>query len=427
MTRNKIVSLLSSLTIVGTAVFMMSCNAPAASITKQTQDTTKDAQNNNDYQSNQSNQSNQNNQGNQGNGAETLKEGIYIGILSFDEEAHILTETPVFLDSSGSTTLKNLLDTRYKRAKAGGTLLYYTVHKALSTLRALDSKLPAKTTSCNIITFTDGIDVGSTSPILWNSSPLENQNFGGKPGNDYLIWLNEQLENTKIKGNVLTASAYGIAGDDVNDREVFAKNLKNLTTRSGESDTSINFDKLSEKFGDIAKSLTVITKTTSFDLLITPPTTGNGTIYKMTFDAIGQTAAAADNSAVYFTGIYEYNGGTFTLNNIVYNGINCAQSSITGVTQGNKIKFHFDQFDLGTNTLDPNNIQQWFKGNSAETLWQRNSEYDQSNTTTTKEDKSSAVIYLALDSSKSLSDENIDKVRDAAKNFINVLYERYNK
>ena len=265
------------------------------------------------------------------------------------------------------------------------------------------------------------------SGILWNASPLENQNFGGKTGGEYLAWLNGQLENTKIKGNALTASAYGIAGDDVNDREVFAKNLKNLKTQSGESDTAINFDQLSEKFGEIAKNLTVITKTTSFDLLITPPTTGNGTIYKMTFDAIGQTAAAADTSAVYFTGVYKYNNGVFTLSNIVYNGINCAQSSITGVTQGNKIKFHFDQFDLGANTLEPNNIQQWFKGSDSETSWQRNSEYDQSNTTTTKTDKSSAVIYLALDSSKSLSEENINKVRNAAKNFIKVLYERYNQ
>ena len=434
MARNKLVSLLGSLAVVGTAVLMMSCNAPAASVTEQTQNTTKDAPNNNGNQgkqSNQSNQSNQDNQGNQGNqgsnGVETLKEGIYIGILSFDEESHILTETPVLLDNSGVTTLKNLLDTQYKRAKAGGTLLYYTVHKALSTLRLLEPKLPVKTTSCNIITFTDGIDVGSTSPILWNASPLENQNFGGKTGGEYLAWLNGQLENTKIKGNALTASAYGIAGDDVNDREVFAKNLKNLKTQSGESDTAINFDQLSEKFGEIAKNLTVITKTTSFDLLITPPTTGNGTIYKMTFDAIGQTAAAADTSAVYFTGVYKYNNGVFTLSNIVYNGINCAQSSITGVTQGNKIKFHFDQFDLGANTLEPNNIQQWFKGSDSETSWQRNSEYDQSNTTTTKTDKSSAVIYLALDSSKSLSEENINKVRNAAKNFIKVLYERYNQ
>ena len=98
MARNKLVSLLGSLAVVGTAVLMMSCNAPAASVTEQTQNTTKDAPNNNGNQSNKSNQGKQSNQGNQGNqgsnGVETLKEGIYIGILSFDEESHILTETP---------------------------------------------------------------------------------------------------------------------------------------------------------------------------------------------------------------------------------------------------------------------------------------------------------------------------------------------
>lgn len=359
---------------------------------------------------------------------ETLKEGIYIGVLSFDETTHVLTEKPIFLDYSGQSMLKSLLRSKYTRATAGGTLLYYTVHKALSTLRSLDSALPVKTSSCNIITFTDGIDVGSTNPLLWKKSPLDKQNFGGKTGDEYLVWLNKQLEDTKIKGKTITASAYGIAGADVSDHTVFADNLKKLTTQSGEADTSINFDKLSEKFGEIAQSLTVITHTTSFDLLITPPTTGNGTIYKMTFDSIGQTSAEADSSAVYFTGKYEYDAQKeiFTLSDIAYQGIKCAHSSITGTEEGNKIKFHFDKFDLETGKIEPNNIQQWFKGSSG-TVWQRNSEYDQSNTTTTKEDKSSAVIYLALDSSKSLSEENIDKVRSAAENFIDVLYERYNK
>jgi|GEM_PF-2880142 len=364
----------------------------------------------------------------QPNPAETLKEGVYIGIISFDENMHELTKVPVLLDYSGKEQLTNLLNTKYSRAEESGTLLYYSVHKAFSTLRGMESKLPEKTKFCNIITFTDGLDVGSLSPIIWNSEALDGQNFGGKTGDEYLQWLSSQLETTKIKGQLVTASAYGVAGSDVSpsDMETFKSNLKKLTTTTGECNTSITFDELKQKFGEIAQSLNVVTINTSFNLLITPPSTGNGTVYKMTFDNIGTASSDADNSNVYFTGEYNYADGKYTLSNIEYKGIQCYDTSITGTVEGKKVQFHFDTFKLENGKIEDAKIQQWFKGPSA-TAWQRNSEYDQSNTTTSTTDKSSAVIYLVLDSSKSLTESNVTSIRNAAINFIDVLYEKYNK
>ncbi len=364
----------------------------------------------------------------QPNPAETLKEGVYIGIISFDQDMHELTKVPVLLDDSGKEQLTNLLSTKYSRAEESGTLLYYSVHKAFSTLRGMESKLPEKTKFCNIITFTDGLDVGSLSPIIWNSEALDGQNFGGKTGDEYLQWLSSQLETTKIKGQLVTASAYGVAGSDVSpsDMETFKSNLRKLTTTSGECNTSITFDELKQKFGEIAQSLNVVTINTSFNLLITPPSTGNGTVYKMTFDNIGTASSDADNSNVYFTGTYNYADGKYTLSNIEYKGIQCNNTSITGTVKGKKVQFHFDTFELENGKIKDAKIQQWFKGPSA-TAWQRNSEYDQSNTTTSTTDKSSAVIYLVLDSSKSLTESNVTSIRNAAINFIDVLYEKYNK
>lgn len=338
--------------------------------------------------------------------AEMLTEGVYIGILSFDADTHVLTTKPVLLNYSGKETLTDLLHRKYSRATDSGTLLYYSVHKAFSTLRGMESTLPQKTKSCNIITFTDGIDVGSTSPILWKDKPLNKQDFGGKTGKEYLSWLSDQLEATKINGQPIVASAYGVAGGDVSDKETFAANLKKLTTTTGECNDNITFDQLSQKFGEIAQSLNVVTINTSFDLLITPPSTGN-------------------TSNVYFTGTYSYADEKYTLSNIEYHGIQCSENSITGTVTGNKIQFHFDNFTVQNGTIEASNIQQWFKGSTA-SAWQRNSEYDQSNTTTSTTDKSSAVIYLVLDSSKSLTEENVRSIRSAAINFIQVLYEKYN-
>jgi hypothetical protein len=352
-----------------------------------------------------------------------LAEGVYIGILSFDSLTHAITASPVLLDAAGRTALKNAIDSTYTKDANDGTLLYYGVHQALSTMKGLESKLPTNSRSFNIITFTDGLDVGSTDPALWDTAPLDGQNFGGKTDTEYLTWLNTQLESTRIKNNAITASAYGVMGSDVGNQQTFANNLAKLVTASGESSTSIPFSQLSDKFGAIAQSLDVTTTTASFDLKAKPPTQGNGTKIRMTFDT-GVTNP--DNSQIYFTGTYNYNTGTYTLNDIEYHGITGSVTSVTGTRSGmGPINFHFDNFSLsGGGQVTPSNVQQWIKGPN-DANWNRNSEYDQNNTVTSNTTKSSALIYLVLDSSKSLEDNDIVSIRNAVKNFIDVLYDKY--
>ena len=282
-------------------------------------------------------------------------------------------------------------------------------------MKALESRLPANAQSFNIITFTDGLDVGSTSSILWRDRPLDKQDFTGKTA-EYLQWLNEQLETTTIKGYPITASSYGVAGSDVGDQSVFKENLEKLATSTGQTNTSINFNGLSDTFGQIASSLNV--SSTSFDLYITQ--SDNGTVYKMTFDNVQDEA----ESEVYFTGTYNYSNGTHTLSNIEYVGMTGSVTNTAGSDVGRKVKFSFGTFSLSSGqAIVKNYIQQWFKTPNTNN-WQRNSEYDQQNTTTVA--KSSAVIYLVLDSSMSLSNDNVTAIKTAAKNFIEVLYNKYN-
>jgi hypothetical protein len=350
-----------------------------------------------------------------GNGNTTpLAEGVYVGIISFDEYARAITPSPILLDSGGKTALTTAIDSQYKQGTEGGTLLYYAVHKALHTMKGLESRLPANAQSFDIITFTDGIDVGSGGSTLWRDEPLDGQNFTGNTA-DYLTWLNTQLETTKIKGYPITASSYGVAGSDVTDSNVFKDNLAKLATSTGQTSTSIKFDELSDTFGQIASGLNV--SSTSFDLYITQG--DNGTVYKMTFDNVTDE----DKSQVYFSGTYNYSNGTHTLTDIQYVGMEGSVTSITGTEVGRKVKFRFGTFSLSSGSIVKDHIQQWFKSPNA-TNWQRNSEYDQQNTTTV--DKSSAVIYLVLDSSKSLSNDNVSSIKAAAKNFIDVLYDKYN-
>ena len=342
-----------------------------------------------------------------------LVEGVYVGIISFDEYTNAITSSPIRLDADGRTSLKNAIDSKYKKATSSGTLLYYAVHKALHSMKALESRLPANAQSFNIITFTDGLDVGSTSSILWRDRPLDKQNFTGKTA-EYLQWLNEQLETTTIKGYPITASSYGVAGSDVSERDVFQANLAKLATSKGQTNTSIDFNELSKTFGEIASGLNV--SSTSFDLYITP--SDNGTVYKMTFDSKVNSEA---DSKVYFTGTYNYDKGTHTLTDIKYSGVDASLTNVKGVEVGRKVKFGFGSFALSSGSLVQENIQQWVK--APDRNWQRNSEYDQGNTTTVE--KSSAVIYLVLDSSKSLTDANVASIKAAAQSFIDALYLNY--
>ena len=361
---------------------------------------------------------------------EVLEEGLYIGLLSFDSKMHELTDKFVKLDKSGTGKykLKSILETEYKPATKDGTLLYYAVHKALNKLKSQEATFPKKTQSCNIITFTDGLDVGSTNPALW-TEPIDGQDYGDKDGKEYLKWLHDRLEEVKVKGQPVTASAYGVQGKDIETEEDiadFKNNIKQLKTANGKAVTKDSFDELGDEFGKIAKDLTIVTNHTSFDLLIVPPTSGSGTVYKMTFDNIGTSSSNADNSAVYFTGTYDYDKSTktYTLKDIQYSGITCSQTSITGTQNDGVVKFHFDDFNLNSGTIIKDYIQQWYKAKDA-TTWRRNSEYEQGNTTTTNVEKHSAIIYLVLDSSKSLSSSDVDKVRKAAKDFIDTLQTQY--
>jgi Mg-chelatase subunit ChlD len=61
------------------------------------------------------------------------------------------------------------------------------------------------------------------------------------------------------------------------------------------------------------------------------------------------------------------------------------------------------------------------------TNWQVNSEYSIGGSTSVHVEKRSALIYLVLDASNSLNPTQIGTIRNAAIDFINLLYDRLNQ
>jgi hypothetical protein len=341
------------------------------------------------------------------------QEGIYISLISFAGSANILGNDFVFLSSTGKTTLSSTLNSSYSKASAAGTALFYGVHRGLANLTANLVEFPKEISSINLITFTDGLDNGSFGAS--NNNPIEGKS--GVTSVDYAAYVHDEIGSRKINGTPVTAYSVGVKGSDVEDEEQFVKNLTNIASGSDKVKQLTEMSELEAAFSEIAEGL-------SFSSHFSMTTTQNdpGTIVRMTFDVAGTSSADAAASTRYIEGTLAYPGGLWTLTDIVYgSGITSdtvAGGSITGTVSGSNVSFLFKNIK-GNELTGGATVQQWTKA-SAASVWQRNSEYSSSGSTST----STVLIQLTLDASTSLSDSNITQIRSAVNRFISGLYDR---
>jgi hypothetical protein len=351
---------------------------------------------------------------------EPLSGKAYIGIISFGPNADDLTGgSPIYLNRSGYNRILTILEKDYKKTTQQGTSLYYAVHKALANLAANELRFPKDLVAVNLLTFTDGIDNNSTSLGL---QPIEKQNFGGKQSSSYLAYDQSQIAARKISGKSITAYAAGIRGNDVNDVAAFTSSLQALASNSENFYELSNFAEVNTRFSEIANKLTVIT--TDMTFTVTTPSYPVGTKVRMTFDVpVNMTdGGAAASSKKFIQGEVSVNGGKYVLTNIVYgSGIGSTSgTAINGILNGTEVSYIFSSFtgyDSNTDT-----VKQWVQSGDSR-IWQINSEYSLGESIKRGVDKKSVVIYLVLDSSNSLHDNDIIAIRDAAKEFVRTVYE----
>jgi hypothetical protein len=351
---------------------------------------------------------------------EPLAGKAYIGIISFGPNADDLTGgSPVYLNRGGYNRILAILEKDYKKTTQQGTSLYYAVHKALANLTANELKFPKDLAAVNLLTFTDGIDNNSTSLGL---QPIENQNFGGKQSSSYLVYDQSQIMTRKISGKSITAYTAGIRGNDVNDVEVFTSSLRALASNAENFHELSNFAEVNARFSEIANKLTVIT--TDMTFTVTTPSYPVGAKVRMTFDVPVNTtdSSAAAESKKFIQGEVSVNGGKYVLTNIVYgSGIGSTSgTAINGVLNGTEVSYIFSSFTGYNSNTDA--VKQWVQSGDSH-IWQINSEYGLGESIKRGVDRKSVVIYLVLDSSNSLQDNDIIAIRNAAKEFVRTVYE----
>jgi hypothetical protein len=371
---------------------------------------------------------NGNNNGQNGNGSntDTRQEGVYIGLISFAGNTTDLTSgVPILLNSAGKSSLISKLNSGYSISSQSGTALFYAVHKALANLKSGDTQYPAKLDSVNVITFTDGLDNGSTG--ISAVSPIEGQTFDSD--NDYTTYLSGEIAKRSIAGKPITAYSVGVRGGDVSDTTKFESDLSKIAS-TGKSQSLTDFGSLQSTFQGIANGLQIAHSSTTFTMKTT--LLASDTKVRMTFDVTGTNPTDAATSAKYIEGIITRTGTgagmAYTFGSITYaGGLGSTQGAgpITGTINGTEVNFSFTGVSGYTPSTDESKAKQWTMPSSS-TAWQVNSEYDISGATDIQVEKRSAIIYLVLDASKSLNSTQIGQIRTAVIEFINSLYDQLN-
>jgi len=362
-------------------------------------------------------------------------EGIYVGIIKFADQATDITTTsstntkPILLNDSNRSALISRLTSSYSIATSPGTTMFYAVHKALANLTTNEFSFPTNTDSVSVITFTDGLDLSSAGLSRQSAYRIEGKEFQSNA--DYAEYVRNEIENRTIAGLNVTAYSVGVRGDDVTDIPAFQNNLARIAS-PGKSQELTDFTEVQATFDSIAQGLTITSTSMNFTMVTT--LFDNGTKVRMTFDVDDTNLASMAASQRYIEGTITLAGSTYTFTDIIYGGgisSDAGTGPLIGTTVGTQVGFVFNNItildtDKGetTNYSPPEDTtRQWI---SPESTWSHNSEYSAAGSSISTYEKSSAIVYLVLDCSTSLSTTQISQIKEAAINFINSVYAQYN-
>ena len=326
-------------------------------------------------------------------------EGAYVGIIGFNSQIYAY---PIgILNNSNIANYNSFVN---NLTTANGTILCHAVYSALDSIDK--APIPEKLTNVNIVTFTDGLDVGS-----WRLNPKYTSSAL------YLQAINERIHRTYIDGMPLSAYSIGIKGNDVSDVARFEHDLQQLASDPENVHNVSNISEVNARFREIAAK--IYNTSVSNLLTIKLPAPDPGSLIRFTFDDIDN----AQNSLYYIDGTYNYNfeEGCGIMTDLSFWGVRCANDSILRSTPDGI----FDIFVINDLTtvlgehLSISNMQQWTYIPSSNS-WQVNSEFDPLSYVTITEDHSSALTMLVLDCSSSLGSD-FASIQSSANTFLNIL------
>lgn len=324
-------------------------------------------------------------------------DGLYLGIIGFNYD---LYKYPVaLLDADSRQKACGFIDALTIDRQ---TLLYYSVDQAITTLKS--TPLPDNLINVALVTFTDGLDMGS---LMIDGLPYDEDE-------QYSAAINARIKNETVGGLPVTAYSIGVKGNDVKDINKFRSNLQMLASSSENAFEVSSMAEVKSKFQEIASQLTKTNYVQTLAIKIQG--VSNGALVRFTLDNV----ADAKYSDCYIEG--SFNLRERALENVTYHGLKSSTgSSVAGVIDDRReLTFTFEGLQTDNNqSVMPDFIDEWTYINSTG-QWQINSEFVKNQDTEVETEMRSAAVMLVLDCSSSLgSDFSI--VQANAKAFIEAL------
>lgn len=354
--------------------------------------------------------------GNGGGDTPTMptEEGMYLGIIGFNETLYQKEISLLNSDTkSGFTSFIENLE------QEDLTALYYADYTGLKKLQSYPE--PPKLTQVALVTFTDGLDNISTS-----NNVMDPEGYGTIA--NYRAGLYNMIMGEQVYGKNISAYTIGLKGEDVqNNLAEFTTNINMLASSPNNVFEVTDMNEALQRFEYIANTL--YTKNTMVNLkLKVPGGIDDGTIIRFTFDNV-PTNSHVENSTKYIQATYNKtaNNGR-SLTNISYHGFEEGALSMVPVSQSELGTYHWFEFeDLKLSNdnhnptpISPNEIGQLQLWKKQGATWQKDLEFKPDSSSEIIENRSSALIMLVLDCTTSLGNDFM-AMKECAIRFVETL------
>lgn len=330
--------------------------------------------------------------------------GLYFGMLVFNKDYYRYKICR--LDDAKKAEILTFIDSIPVK---NGTVMCSAADEALSEMSK--PVFPVDISKVTLVSFTDGLDQGSV---------MKSDRFSST--DEYLDYLHEKILTERIQDVPISAYSVGVQGNDLvahsNSLSKLASLSSNVFSLKKQSDLS---DKMSEIANSADVSVDVITYY-SYNLTITIPGVSNGARVRFTFDDVNDP----NDSRLFIEGTFNLRDRS--LSDISFFGFESSMpSSVAGVVDGIFVSFEFsDVAKSDKSTLSLANIKEWTSP-SGSTTWQINSEFNTGNVVSTSltnktVKQNSALVYLVLDNSSSVSSSNyFGTMKNCIKDLVNSL------
>lgn len=337
--------------------------------------------------------------GNDGNASGGTNEGMYVGIIGFNDVLKTMS-----IGLLNNSTENNFSDFINSLNMDDNTALYYADNTALNWLQ--NTTLPSDLINVSLLTFTDGLD---------NASLMLDGNYSSQEA--YLNAINNRILNDRVQGKVINAYSIGLKGNNVTDEQDFQQKLRKLASNNSNVYLADNMDMVIRRFREIASQLYNEITTVNTNVKI-PGGYDNNTTIRLTFDNVDD----ADLSTRYIQADFSRENGKGILSNVIYYDLQSTSgtSIISNSQEGASYWYTFSKLKTSSGLPMSNlqNMKLWIRASSG---WRPEDEFTPSSYTNTTVTQKSAVAVLVLDCTTSLGTADFNKMKSAAIEFITTL------